>query len=377
MKVLFLTNIPSPYRVDFFNRLGRLCDLTVWFEARNEANREWETDERRFGFRYKFLPGRTFGLDKHTNLSVLRALRAERFDVYVIGGYSSPTEMLAIHWLKLRKRPFLLSSDGGFPASEPGLLRKFKSYLISSASGWLSSGSNCTRYLTHYGAQPSRIYEYPFSSVSFSEEELAPLAREERARLKREEGLQETVILAVGQFVPRKGFDVLLEAFARMRRGDVSLLLIGGGPERERYETLIRERGLANVRIKPFMSKSELIPYFKVADLFAMPTRYDVWGLVVNEAAAFGLPIVSTRMAGAALDLVAEGENGYLVDADDAAALADRCERLAGDEILRQRFGRKSRELSRLYTMERMVNRHADLLHAWIDGSPQYELARE
>ncbi|WP_123041898.1 glycosyltransferase family 4 protein [Cohnella candidum] len=369
MKVLFLTNIPSPYRIDFFNELGKRCELTVWFQARNESNREWEIEGLGRHFRYQFLKGRTFGLDKHLNLSILRELNAEPFDAYIMGCYSSPTEMLAIHWLKLRRKPFILNSDGGFPGNDRWLQRKLKTYLISSAALWLSSGSSCTRYLEHYGAAADRIREYPLSSTVLSGEELQPLAPEEKAELKRKGNLEGVVLLAVGQFIPRKGLDVLLRAFAKLQRelpeGKASLLLIGGGPEEARYEEIIREEGIRGVTIKRFLQKNELLPYWKLADAFVLPTRYDVWGLVFNEAAAFGLPIVTTDRAGAAGDLVRDGENGFVVPAEDTEELARALRRLAEDIDLRQQFSRRSREISELYSMDRMVDAHAAILEGW------------
>jgi glycosyltransferase involved in cell wall biosynthesis len=365
MKVLFLTNIPAPYRIDFFNELGRYCELTVWFEAKNEANREWKVEGLGERFRYVFLPGFTIGLDRHVNWSILHALEREPFDVYIMGCYSSPTEMLAIGWLKRKKKKFILNSDGGFPAADRWLLRKLKTSLISSANLWLSSGSNCTRYLIEYGANREQIVEYPLSSVKLEERELAALTEEERATLKQENGLKETVILAIGQFIPRKGFDLLLDAFVRMDRDGVSLLLIGGGPEREAYEEKIRDQGIRNVIIKDFMHKQELLRYWKLADIFVMPTRYDIWGLVLNEALSLGLPIISTTMAGAAHDLIEEAGNGFLVPPDNAEALADRCARLVDDYSLRRAYGERSLQIANRYRMERMVEKHVDVLNEW------------
>jgi len=384
VNVLFLTNIPSPYRVEFFNELGRHCNLTVWFEARSESNRSWEIDGLGRHFQYRFLQGRTFGLDKHWNPSIIRALRAEPFDVYILGCYSSPTEIVAIHWLKLRGLPFILNSDGGFAGREHRerrLLRKVKTYLIGSASLWLSSGRQCTQYLLHYGADKARIHEYPLSSVIVQERDLQPLSASERILLKVRERLPGLILLAVGQFIPRKGFDTLLRAFGRLQREQpdtvCSLLLIGGGPDQPLYERIIEEEGIRNVAIRGFLQRDELLPYWKIADVFVLPTRYDVWGLVLNEAAAFGLPIVTTDRAGAAGDLVRDGDNGFVVKPEDETALARACGRLAQDRGLRERFGLRSKEIARLYAMDRMVERHVHILRTWHEGGEGRAPARD
>lgn len=369
MKVLFITNIPSPYRVAFFEELGKHCDLAVWFEARSESNRSWHVEGLGRNYRYKFLKGITFGLDKHLNVSIWRELQAEDFDIYVLGGYSSPTEMIAIHWLKWRRKPFILNSDGGFVRRDRLFMRKLKTYFISSAQGWLSSGKQCTRYLLHYGASAGRIYEYPLASHVPDERDLLPLSVSEKAGLRQWNDLSGVVLLAVGQFIPRKGFDVLLQAFGRIERERpdlrISLLLIGGGPDQARYERIVREQGIRHVTIKSFLQREELAPYWQIADIFVLPTRYDTWGLVLNEAAAFGLPIVTTEMAGAAGDLVKDGDNGFIVKPDDEAALARACLQLALDGDLRRRCGKRSKEIARQYSLRKMVERHVQILRAW------------
>ena len=63
-----------------------------------------------------------------------------------------------------------------------------------------------------------------------------------------------------------------------------------------------------------FMTKKELADWYQAADLFVMPTREDVWGLVVNEAMAYGLPVISSDMCGAASEMVKNGYNGYIFE---------------------------------------------------------------
>ncbi|MGF7032846.1 glycosyltransferase involved in cell wall biosynthesis [Paenibacillus mucilaginosus] len=366
-KVMFMTNIPSPYRVDFFNELGKHCDLTVWFQAKNEANREWKVDGIGRHFQYKFLPGRTFGLDKHLNFSVWKELQRSRFDVHIMGCYSSPTEMMAIQWLRMRRIPFILNSDGGFPAPEESRFkRNLKKGLISSASFWLSSGKNCTEYLTYYGAKADQIHEYPLSSVHYTPEQLRPLSPERHAELKRRHNLKETVFLSVGQFIERKGLDLLLRSFRELNAPDASLLLIGGGPQEEEYRAYLKENQVENVVILPFLQKEELIEYYKVSDAFVLPTRYDVWALVLNEAIMFGLPLISTTMAGASHDLIEEGRNGYMIPVDDQQRLTSALRGILESPERRARFGERSLEIAARYSMDHMVDAHLKALERFL-----------
>ncbi|MDF2566888.1 MAG: glycosyltransferase family 4 protein, partial [Oscillospiraceae bacterium] len=92
MKVLFLTNIPSPYRIDFFEELGKLCDLTVLFEREDAKDREnsWlKTDFT--NFKYSFLKSIKIGNDSAFCPSILKYIKGNQYDVIIIGIYSTPT----------------------------------------------------------------------------------------------------------------------------------------------------------------------------------------------------------------------------------------------------------------------------------------------
>lgn len=367
MKVLFITNIPSPYRVEFFNELGKHCDLTVWFEAETESNRDWKVEKSKMNFSYEFLKGFTVGLDKHVNWSIIKALRRSRFDIYVLGCYSSPTEMAAIQWLRSHRIPFLLNSDGGFVAKESDWKHRIKMYFISSAAGWLSSGRQCTKYLTHYGADPAFVYEYPFASLSYSDEERSRIQPDRLKAFKRQEQLKPKVILSVGQFIPRKGFVELLRASSPLDDGQTSLVIIGGGPLRDEYKRIIKEMRLDNVILKDFVSREQLIEFYRAADLFVLPTQQDVWGLVINEAISFGLPVVTTTGAGAAYDLVDDGRNGFVVDVENMNEFVRKCKYLLDNDSVRAEFREASLGISYRYTIKQMASRHMERFASFLE----------
>src|SRR5690554_5419830 len=91
LRVLYLTNVPSPYRVDFFNELGRACDLTVLFEATLSGERHHRWHKYEFtNFEAVFLKGIKIRQDDALSMEVMRFLTRESFDVIVVGGYSTP-----------------------------------------------------------------------------------------------------------------------------------------------------------------------------------------------------------------------------------------------------------------------------------------------
>ncbi len=160
------------------------------------------------------------------------------------------------------------------------------------------------------------------------------------------------VVLAAGRLVPKKGFDVLLEACALLRGRDVPfrLLIAGSGPERDRLRTRAAAPDLAGVAeiTGEALLQRELPAFLGAGSVFCLPCvrspdgDMDGLPLVLVEAMAAGLPCVSTRLVGIP-DLIADGETGLLAEPDDASGLADRLEVLLGDAEQRRRLGEAGR----------------------------------
>ena len=91
-------------------------------------------------------------------------------------------------------------------------------------------------------------------------------------------------------------------------------------------------------------------------------TREDVWGLVINEAMAMGLPIITTNMCGAGLELVRKNENGFIIPVNDAEALVEKIRFFMDHPEKMEKFGKRSLEIISDYTIERMASRHIEIL---------------
>jgi glycosyltransferase involved in cell wall biosynthesis len=144
--------------------------------------------------------------------------------------------------------------------------------------------------------------------------------------------------------------DALLEAF---RDVPGELVLVGEGTDAARLRDLAGPR----VRFEGSKDRDALVADYARADVFVLPSRSEPWGMVLNEAASAGLPLVATEESGAAHDLIENGVNGFRVSADDVGALRECLTRLAQDRELRARAGSRSRELAGRFTPA-----------AWADG---------
>lgn len=168
------------------------------------------------------------------------------------------------------------------------------------------------------------------------------------------------VAITVGQFIYRKGFDVLLRAWAKVD-SEYELYIIGAQPTVE-YKEIREKLQLSNVHFEGFKTKEQLKSYYQAADLFVFPTREDIWGLVINEAMANGLPVITTDKCVAGLELIENGKNGYIVPANNDAELANKIIEILQNDAEREEMARHSLEQIGNYTIENMVDAHLKVL---------------
>lgn len=360
MKILFTTNTPASYRVDFFNELGKYCDLTVLFETLHDKSRDQKWSSHNYkSFNAIFMKGIKKGEADAICLDIIKYLNSS-YDLIIIGAYHTPTARIAIEYMKMRRIPFIISSDGGFINPQESKLKYLiKKHYISSADGWLSTGKVTTDYLCHYGADRVKVHCYSFSSVRENQILKKPVLKKEKIYFREKLGIiEKKLCISVGQFIYRKGFDLLLEAVSDMDRS-IGIYIVGGEPTQE-YLEIVNRYKLTNVHFVGFMEKEKLSEYYQAADLFVLPTREDIWGLVINEAMCYGLPVITTNRCIAGLEMVKEGENGFIVPVDTVRELKVAIESAFNSNLYN--MSDSALRTARQYTIEKMAISHIEYI---------------
>lgn len=362
MKLLFLSNVPSPYRVDFFNELGKYCDLTVLFEKTTSDERDESWKKYQFNtFRGVFLKGKSISVDTAFCPGIIKYLKKELYDYIICTTFTTPTGMWAIQYMKRHKIPYYLECDGGFAKNGQGIKEKIKKFFISGAKGYFSTGRTCDAYYQQYGADPNKLIFYPFSSLKEKDIVEKPKSFNTKQEIRSKLGIcEEKVVLTVGQFIYRKGFDILLEA-VRDIPNDIGIYFVGGLPTEEYIETQ-KKYGLHNVHFIGFKEKNELKEYYNAADIFVLPTREDIWGLVIEEAMAYGLPVISTNKCAAALELIEDEKNGYIIPVENVNKLTTSILSIFNSREPIEKWGTNSINIVHSYTIEQMVKKHLAVL---------------
>lgn len=166
------------------------------------------------------------------------------------------------------------------------------------------------------------------------------------------------IILYIGQLIERKRVIDLLKAFKLLKKEiqNVSLLIIGSGPIETELRQYCRENKLVDVLFMGFKQKDELLKYYATADIFVLPSSNEVWGLVINEAMACGLPIITTNQVGASGDIVKNGVNGYIIEPKDSEMLSKKMLKILKNDNLKEQMGQRSRQIIEDWGIKQELN---------------------
>lgn len=361
MKVLWLTFIPSPYRCAFFEELGKKCELTVLFERASSNIRGNVWDDFNFeGYEGKILPGVTIGGHDRFCPKVRKYLLDRSFDKIIISNPTSPTGIYAAAVLKAHGIKYMVESDGAFPSGAGGIKSKIKKFVMADAEVCFSTADTHDEYYMESGVKEENLRRYPFTSIGEKDIENTQklISESSKEELKKRLGMtEEKIILSVGQFVPRKGYDILFEAVKSFDE-NIGVYIIGGTPTEE-YLEFVEKHNLENIHFEGFKKKDELAEYYAASDIFVLPTREDIWGLVINEAMVFGLPIVTTDRCVAGLELIENGKNGYIVPVENSEELYKKINALLTlDDEKYGEMQKNAVEKIKQYTYEKMAEAH-------------------
>jgi glycosyltransferase involved in cell wall biosynthesis len=346
VKVLVLTDCPSPYQVELFNEIESQgdCSLEVAYLRDRDPNRQWTSSEIR-----------------HATIEMAH-VSARAADLVVFNYYRHVDAERLIHERAVLRTPWCFWGERpGFhqPAWAGRLLRKWKLSKLhaSPAPIWGIGKFAVDEYRREFGVR-RRYFNLPYFS------DLKRFANSERRERS------ERTFLFSGSLIHRKGVELLAAAFVELarERANVRLRVIGDGELRELMkQTLlpVRER----VEFVGFRDWEQLPEEYANADVLCVPSIYDGWGLVVPEGLAAGLPVIATDRMGAALEFVETGRNGWIIPAGDKRALVDAMRDAAGfssSEL--ERLGRQARESVSDHTLENGAARFVQYVREAVTG---------
>lgn len=333
-RVAFVSVVPSPYQRDLFAALSRKpeVELRVFYLEAESPDSPWP--RKPLADYEEILRGTWFPLGSaRVHLNVPPDLRG--FDLIVMNSLMSVTAQ----WLMRRKLLGKRWLFWGERLGRGGSLHTRLTEPLHRAAGIAAVGTVAERDYQARFPEP-RTFCIPYYC------DLAPFLAAPRPAKAQDE----VVFLFCGQMIARKGVDVLLEAFSRLKRA--RLLLVGREGELPGLLANFSPEIKARVQYAGFQSPENLPQFFAQADVFVLPSRSDGWGVVVNQALGAGLPIVCSDMAGAAHDLVDEEVNGVIFPSGNVDALAAALQMFVADSKRIEQWGAASRKKAEAWLPE-------------------------
>ena len=343
----------GPYHLARLQAASKVCDLLAIEVAGKSAVYAWENESKATTFRRTTLiqqgtSGDVSRDDLYRRLE--RALDQFKPRVIVVPGWASPAAWGAMTWCIRHRVPMICMSEST-EWDEPRLSWKewIKQKLLGLFSAALVGGERNRDYLVKLGLPRERIflgYDAVDNHYFQSHSEVARAAGE---KIRIQNGLPQNYFLASARFVEKKNLIRLLEAFALYRKSvpdPWDLVLLGDGGLRSALASKCEALGLSlHVLMPGFKQYGELPPYYALAGAFIHPSTIEPWGLVVNEAAASGLPLLVSNRCGCAPEMVSENINGFTFDPFNTDEMARRMGEISAPDFPRAKFGKRSEEI--------------------------------
>lgn len=300
-RILFVSNIPTPYQIDFFNKVSGLADIKCIFLSRSESNRDWSLDLPCWA---KICPPENSWLD------VKKEIKKFRPTSIVVGGYSLRFSLRLLYFSKTNKIFFAYWLERPLPSASIKTVFK-KLWLltfVARANKIFAIGSGAQSIYSRYN---ERSVNLPYS---------IDLSRYSPKRGKK----NKVRFIFLGQYITRKGVLPLVEAIQTLPQTGFAFHFVGSGALRDKIQSICERHVCVNEL--DFVEPESLPELLSNYDVLVAPSLHDGWAVVIPEALASGLSVISTPYAGAAVDLICSKgslKNGMVIEPTKEALKAE------------------------------------------------------
>lgn len=316
------------------------------------------------GYNYVFLKNASRSKGMNTrffdaiNWSIFKVLRQSNDKVVIVNGWAYLSDWFVFLGAKIYGKKVWMRAEMPWNQEElkPKTVKKSLKFFLFKyvvfkyfIDKYLYIGSQNKKYYLMHGVKESRLIFAPYAVDNHRFQSIK--VDGSSARQKWEINEKQAIILYSGKLIEKKRPIDILKAFHQLNDANTTLFYMGDGPLRNELEGYICLHQVKNVVISGFINQSEIGTIYSMADLFVMCSGIgETWGLSVNEAMNFGLPVIVSSTCGSSFDIVENNENGYVFEEGDIAALTDSIRLIVNDELRREKMGRKSIEKISQYT---------------------------
>jgi glycosyltransferase involved in cell wall biosynthesis len=368
----FVSDIATPHVNQLLKAIAARPDVTLrlWYSANARPDLYgWKVDPT-----HQVVQAQVFGTQLPSVRLLAHALR-HRDEPFLVCGWSNPTTRLLVPLLAATRAGFGFFTDEPNDAVTRGSVRRWGRArflgLLRQRAVVFAVGKKAASYFVDKGFSPARVINLPLP-VPVPAQIEALRARRPEFRAKLGAAAEDFLIVTGSRLVREKGFDLLLDALARFpvaERAKIRTLIVGSGSEEMNLKQQAEHLGLGDrVRFEPWMDFDDYCGYMSAADVVVHPARFDAYGGITLTAVALGVPVVGSRGAGAALDLIQHGGTGFLYDAEDVEGLVAHLRVLMERRDLLKAFAVQSQAVAATRTADNIASTLLDELRRI--GSP-------
>lgn len=369
-RLAIILSHPIHYFVDLYKELNKHPEIEVvvyfcsdfgikaGFDETFGKIVKWYDESILEGLPHKFLKNyspfeKNRGFWSLFNPAIINELKNNKYDAVLIHGYARFIDIFTIFSAKLLKIPVILRGESHLLNYRSSFVKKIKDFLLpllfKQISAFAAIGTLNKEYCLYYGVPEEKIFIAPYSvNNDFFQKEF--LKFRNKKLLKKDLGLNPDIptILYVSKMIQRKRPMDLLLAFERLLNtsGPIAqLAFVGDGPQKIELENYSAQKGLNGVHFFGFRSQIELPKFYSSADIFTLPSSFETWGLVINEAMNFKLPIIASDAVGAAYDIVKENKNGFIHKVGEVEKIYEKLDALVKNPSLCKKMGGYSKKI--------------------------------
>ena len=348
MKIALVHPAHMDYRRPLFEKLNDNYDVTFIFtkQGRGQGKGKEFQEKIPIGWNVKILKSDFIFLGKDVGmyLSLLKELLSNKYDIVI----TSTSWYFCWIAAKMSQKKFVFMIEWwcwNAKSLHIKILYAFTKYILKHSDAIFAMGTKAYNSSIEIGVTHDKLFMYPQCALDYSNQFTGVI--------KDKLGLQnKKVILYVGRVEKLKGIDYLLKSFSMLNNEDdqVFLIIVGDGADKSDFEKLSNQLDIKNIIFVGAIDKKEIASYYEACDVFVLPSIFykhscEGWGLVINEAMAFGKPIVTTNAVGAAMDLVENGVNGFVVGEKNTNELYSAMKYILSMEEIRVNMGKASRKI--------------------------------
>ena len=300
---------------------------------------------------------------------LLKKVKQYNPDLIYLNGYYDPAYWVTVIYAKMKGIKIILDSESNEISRDRIWWKEaLKKTFFNSVDGFLCLGTGAVDYLLKLGVQPKKILTN--RNIGIANDKVEKLFQEaylHRIEAKNTLNLPKYNFIFTGRFVKIKNLELLINAFAKVcvkdeKANNWGLILSGDGTEKETLKRLVTDKKIERVCFLPPCEWHEVPARYALADVAVLPSLFEPFGFLVNEALVYGMPVIVSERCGSAIDLVKNGENGFTFNPNNQQDLEDKLLKIINLSDQFEKMGAKGKQMIEYFSPDNIL---ADIINAF------------